>query len=241
MKHSSRERLVVQPIIASKVIAMLASPSPDADLGRVVEADPALCAAVLRAANATHLGHARRIGSVRQAMVMLGSDVTTALAAARAADLAFDENPVLAPAWFWPHSLATAAAAASLARHGGTSVENAYTAGLLHDIGVLTGDGDADDDHAHRGADLLERWNIPEALVSAVRHHHDKPDAIIDLLDRLVQAAQTFAAEAGAGDGKTPLSVNEALRLSGVTGVRPSIIVGDVQRDLARLASLESW
>lgn len=241
MKHSGRERLVVQPIIASKVIAALAASSADVDLGRIVEADPALCAAVLRAANATHLGHARRIGSVRQAMVMLGSDATTALAAARAADLAFDDNPVLAPAWFWPHSLATAAAAASLARHGGTSVEVAYAAGLLHDIGVLLGEGSADDEHAHHGADLLERWNLPETLVAAVRHHHDKPDAIIDLLDRLVLAAQSFAAEAGASDGRPALPVNEAMRLAGVTGVRASVIVAEVQRELGRLATLESW
>ena len=33
-----------------------------------------------------------------------------------------------------------------------------------------------------RGADLLEHWNLPETLVSAVRHHRDKPDAIIDLV-----------------------------------------------------------
>jgi HD-like signal output (HDOD) protein len=99
------------------------------------------------------------------------------------------------------HSLATAVAAESLARiRHGTLASEAFIAGLLHNLGVavqvqLDTPGveaiirarQADDTREIRALEsqfaavgheeciavILEAWQLPDALVAAVRHHHD--------------------------------------------------------------------
>src|SRR3954471_5072004 len=76
-----RDRLLVHPNSAELVVNLLRQPAPDlTELTSVVRSDPSLAAAVLRAANAVHLGHARRIGGVRHAIVMLGDSFVASLA-----------------------------------------------------------------------------------------------------------------------------------------------------------------
>lgn len=105
----------------------------------------------------------------------------------------------------WDHSVAVAVASENLAeilRVPGDKI--AFTAGLLHDIGkVLMGKHMIDKkirkvfqaaldksdslikteyelygiDHAEAGGFLLGKWNIPDALVQAVRYHHIPTEA----------------------------------------------------------------
>jgi len=105
----------------------------------------------------------------------------------------------------WDHSVAVAVAAENLAEILKIPGEKiAFTAGLLHDIGkVLMGKHMIDKkirkvfqealrksdslihaeyelykiDHAEAGGFLLGKWNIPDALVQAVRFHHSPFDA----------------------------------------------------------------
>lgn len=101
-------------------------------------------------------------------------------------------------------------AAQSVARLVGESPDTAFTAGLLHDIGIIAilaqapecyaelisvADCDiARDDtekrlfgttHGDLGACLLATWRLPEGIVNAVRWHHDPArggEALGDLL-----------------------------------------------------------
>lgn len=141
------------------------------DITRTIMTDPALSASVLRAANSAHLGYSRRIGSIRQASVMLGASLVGSLAASRVADLVFDTEPPDYPDWLWLHSLAMGCACSVLARHTGESVDEAFTAGLLHDVGWLLAAsngvalGSNDNDHTTGGAALLTRWNLDRKSV----------------------------------------------------------------------------
>lgn len=91
------------------------------------------------------------------------------------------------------HSLATALVAQELARQKRLNVEEAFLAGLLHDIGrpvalqtlvdlghqthtplpaaVVT--ASLDQCHPALGALLVQRWDLPVALAEAIGHHHD--------------------------------------------------------------------
>ncbi len=86
---------------------------------------------------------------------------------------------------FWRHSLRCALLARELARQtGAADPEEAYLAGLLHDIGKLTPAGKngriPNDDaeggkrpaHAAAGARMLADWGFPPLLTDAVRYHH---------------------------------------------------------------------
>jgi HD-like signal output (HDOD) protein len=229
-------RLRVQPAIANKVIDLLIH--SDSGLTDLVQADPGLCAVVIRAANSAHLGLSRRVGGVRQAMVLLGQDAATALAVARTSDLVFDgDDTTLPPSWFWPHAVASATAAAGLATGTGVNPEHAYTAGLLQNLGVLIDDRHQPD-HAEIGSDLLGRWNFPETIVNAVLNHHRTIDELVAPLDRVVVAARTWAAASGVGDGRPVAALRDVLRMLDVTRSQSKTIDIDVEHALANLVHL---
>jgi HD-like signal output (HDOD) protein len=231
-------RLQVQPAIASKVIELLVRRDRNA-LTDLVESDPSLCAVVVRAANAAHLGLSRRVQGVRQAMVLLGDDATTALAVARTADLVFesDTSLPLSPNWYWPHAVATATAAGSIARIVGANHEQAYTAGLVADLTVVS-DAPHDADCAERGADMLAGWNFPEPIVQAVRNHHRGLDEVVATLDRVILAARAIAADAGFADGRPVPPVRDVQRVLDLGRSQVRSVSDDVERAIARLIRL---
>jgi HD-like signal output (HDOD) protein len=227
-------RLRVQPAIAGRVIELLVR--NDGGLTEVVESDPSLCAVVVRAANSAHLGLSRRVGGVRQAMVLLGEDATTALAVARTADLVFEEgdDAPSPPSWVWPHAVAVATASSALARRMGVNPEHAYTAGLLQNLWVLMGERH-DGDHGERAASLLETWNFPESIVGAVRNHHRTVDDVVAPIDRVVVCARTIAAEAGLPDMKAVTPMRDVARIAELGRNELAAALKDVDRALTSL------
>jgi HD-like signal output (HDOD) protein len=198
------------------------SSSPDL-VTRLVESDPAMALAVLRMANAPYYGASRRVSSMRQAVVMLGSTTVVSLAMSGTASLVMSEDDEYsAPAGFWSHGLVTAIACRVLAqRRGGVKAEDAYTAGLVHDVGVLAAFVQHQDtyerlfpprpsaprsgpalldaetltfgsDHAESGSALLAQWNLPEVLVQAVRSHHAASDTGLGTLARILIAGHAI-------------------------------------------------
>ena len=207
--------LPAQPLIATAVLRELTSEN-HSDLTALVEIDPSLSVAVLHAANSPHLRQTRRVASVRSAMVVLGSSAVESIATCRTAALVLGPDDVGCPPGFWVRSVATAAASSVLAESLGVNVDEAFTAGLLHDLGDLilyrsdpelhgvvaarmtTGKRSLLDQehvlfgctHTDVGADQLERWFLPERVVRAVRWHHASPEALTDSLARAVWGGQ---------------------------------------------------
>ena len=68
-------------------------------------------------------------------MTVLGLATVRAIATTAAFDL-FSEKGRSVPDDFWPHSVTTAAAAAAIARRVGIQPNDAFSAGLLHDLGT---------------------------------------------------------------------------------------------------------
>lgn len=169
---------------------------------RVLERDPAMTANVLKLSNSAFYGVRREIGSVRDALVMLGnrSVVTLAFATSMAPVMRRDlEGYGITRDRFWGHSLKVAVASAlATERLGCNDLRcEAFTAGLVHDVGMLAVDAhlvshhetlaravpafclsDVERatlgfDHTEAGALMATNWGFPEVLVAAIRDHHD--------------------------------------------------------------------
>ncbi len=239
---------MVHPASARVVLGILRDGDDDRDLTKVVMADPALSAAVLRAANSAHLGYSGRIGGIRQAAVMLGGSLVGSLAASRVADLVFDTRPREYPDWFWLHSVAVACGASVIARHLGESVDEAYSAGILHDIGHLLGASNAPDaepglsltspeERAESGARLLKRWNMPDRIVAAAASSAGRVNATSPTIVRAVRAAHAVAEALGATSPDRSIGLAEALELTGLRTVRQSALVAEVESEITAVTS----
>ncbi|MCU1361526.1 MAG: putative domain HDIG-containing protein [Ilumatobacteraceae bacterium] len=238
-----RNRLLVHPSSAKLVLEVLRSPDGVGDITKTVMTDPALAASVLRAANSAHLGYSRRIGSIRQASVMLGGSLVSSLAASRVADLVFDAEAPDYPDWLWLHSISVAAACTVLARHIGESIDEAFTVGLLHDVGWLLAASNnvslpqTDTDHSGTGADLLARWNLPDRIVAAVHQHHTRTNALNAPLDRMIVAAHGLVGAMGVPCPERSISPTEALGLVNLTDIRQKVVLGQIESELIGLTN----
>jgi putative nucleotidyltransferase with HDIG domain len=194
------------PAVAARVMSMADDDRTSAmDLAQVLSTDQALTARLIRISNSAYYGFARRVSTVREAVVMLGFKQVRQVAVGASLINTFrgskGVNEPFDVDLFWGHSVAVAVAAELLAKKTRAArPEDAFTAGILHDIGRLvirqvlpqefaqavsmarsTGmslheaelqtTGYAHDDV---GRALGERWKFPPHLVEAVRCHHDE-------------------------------------------------------------------
>lgn len=190
-----------------------------ASVGLVIESDPALTVQVLRTANSPFYGLSRRVGSVRQAITVLGFAMVRSLAAAKIFKLGARDAANI-PESFWRHSFTTAAAASVLARPQGMASSDAFSAGLLVDIGAallrrndparygevlrLTTRGvsviDSEREvfglaHPEVSGFALERLRFPADVATAVAEHHLMPARGSGPLGRTLFLADLLAHE----------------------------------------------
>jgi putative nucleotidyltransferase with HDIG domain len=176
----------------------------------IVEQDPGCSAKLLQLVNSAYFGLPRKITSIHEAVSYLGLiQVRNVVLTTGIADLFRTHSAEVARATnrINRHSLAVAAAAREMAP--ASLANDAFVAGMLHDIGELvlatvlpekfleirkSGHDDTawvemeqamlGATHADVGAYLLRLWGLPFQLVDAVARHHD-PHAE-DHPDRLV-------------------------------------------------------
>jgi putative nucleotidyltransferase with HDIG domain len=173
------------------------------DLATVISSDQALTSKLLKLSNSAYYGYARRISNVREAVILLGMRTVRSVAISSAIIDAF-QVPELARGGFdqdlfWAHSVSVGLVAELVARETRVArPEDAFTAGVLHDVGKLAMMlaepqlfGEVVDlvnhedmkyreselavfgvGHEHVGSRLAQRWKFPESLQSAIRDHH---------------------------------------------------------------------
>lgn len=179
------------------------------ELSDMVAQDPILAARVLRLANSPFYGLPRQVGSLKEAVLILGFSSLRSVVLSAGLIGAFSDADAIA------HSLATAAAARSLAKSLKRDQNMAFTAGLLHNLGaLLLGHFAADSwqalasepeatadvrllkereifgfDHCELGAEIAADWRFPVAIQAAIRLHPQPPEQAADDLTDLVHAA----------------------------------------------------
>lgn len=239
------------PAVVARVGEMVRNPRVSAgDVGKAISEDQALTAKVLRLVNSAFYGFPQQVNSITRAVVILGFSRIRNLALTASVLTALpSRHRAFSVHAFWTHSIATAVASDAIARvlrYTGEE-ENAFVAGLLHDVGKLAemhlfadefGEvlervarddsliGQAEEHvmgvtHAQIGGWLAERWNFPAALSVAIRLHH-QPDLAREhrKLAMIVHLADILA-RAGAlgsgGDMRIPVVEPTAWNELGVT------------------------
>ena len=193
------------PAIALRVLQQSEGDDWDvAELAAEIRRDHALTARFLRGANSAHYGARRTIGSVNQALTMLGGKkVRTTLLAASVEGLLQADQSNFEEGVLWQHALSVAC----VSEHFATTAEScdpedAFMSGLLHDIGrsvldsrypaqyrevirLAAASGAAfctaeqqmfGFDHAEVGFLVADAWGLPARLLGTIRWHHH-PDA----------------------------------------------------------------
>ena len=221
------ERLCKLPVFRPVTVRLLSLlSSEDADITQVTDllnSDPAFSAEILTLANSSLYARHNHIDTVHRAVVALGIERTRSLAVTVALHgMVRGIKSKGAGQDCWRHSRATAIAARFLAPFYRVQAEQAYTAGLMHDIGRLgmlsaypeypvllsSATGSTQDlldrekstfltDHCEAGLILTRIWGLPaEFSDTASQHHAPLTGEIGDRTD-LVRLACLFAQALG--------------------------------------------
>lgn len=131
------------PAVAAKVMTMADDENASAlDLAQVLSADQAFTAKLIKISNSAYYGFARKVSTVREAVVVLGFKQVQQVAVSASLMNAFgarkSDDDVFDMDLFWGHSVAVAIAAEAIAKKTRAArPEDGFTAGILHDIGRL--------------------------------------------------------------------------------------------------------
>jgi HD-like signal output (HDOD) protein len=202
--------------------ALLSNQSVDLKkVGAVIRTDPSLSAQVLRLCNSALFGLRRRVISIEQAAVLLGTErLRTLVLTCSLMQFAGKRVSADKLAIFWQHSFLCALLSERIARQVDYfEKEQAYLGGLLHDIGqlplwILVLEEEAkrhtlppaawvDDiaverdyfgmDHCKVGRWMAVAWNFMPSFVDVFEHHHSPDRAQHDpYLVGIVAAADQF-------------------------------------------------
>ncbi|MCA9491769.1 MAG: HDOD domain-containing protein [Myxococcales bacterium] len=222
------DRIGLFPAAAHEIFDAFKDPEVAASrLESVVGRDPVLTGRILKTANSPYYGRQRRVGTIEQALVVLGFHVLRDLAVSFAlVGMSKKANPAAKP--LWRHMLSTGALAASLARHvRGVDSATALVLGTMHDMGelvmlevepkrhaeVLARMHPEDPrivmaerlifgiDHAALGAACILQWGLPPSYAAVVRTHHEPEVPAGAPLDAVVRLADAGVALMGRGLG----------------------------------------
>ena len=190
------------PHVMMQVTAVTNNPlSSVEDLSRVVETDPALATRLLRRVNSAKYGLSQRVKDLKKAVGYLGFSEVRNIAVASSVCNIFRKDLKVGPydrRRLWDHLVSTAVTARIVALlQKLDNPEEAFLAGLLHDLGIILEDQYDHDrfvemmqnfpadrplieveqkyfgfDHTLLGFRVAQKWNMPESVQHAIRLHH---------------------------------------------------------------------
>jgi len=247
------------PVVVERIADVLDRPDASlAEAAALIETDQVLTAHLLRLANSAFYGVSGQIGSVAQALTILGTTLTRSLLCTTSAlDLRIDM------AGFWEHSIGTALAAGALAKYLRLAKpEEVSGAGLLHDLGKVVLYKQAPEafaavlaeasarrlrfrdaernllgvDHAEVASWLLLRWRFPvRVLEPVVWHHAPERAGTAPVETAVVHVANTLVRAYGygfGGDRRVPAIAPAAWELLGLQARDLEAVIAIFETDL---------
>jgi HD-like signal output (HDOD) protein len=193
------------PTVYRELDAAMQSPHASINTAAgIIAKDMAMLSKILQVVNSAYFGLRRTISSPAHALSLLGLDRVKGLVlTVKLFEQCAQTGPLPVPLeQLWRHGITTAVGARAIAKSegaGSLAVENAFMAGLLHDIGLLVLNTNFPDryrevfrlikedgrqvlqaerevfgaTHADVGAYLLGIWGLHEVIVEAVTFHHE--------------------------------------------------------------------
>lgn len=241
------------PGAAVKLLILMDDPDVSvAQIEAILGQDPGLMANILRLANSAYFGMPSKIGSIKQAVLLLGLKRLVQIVIASCVSAIMDK-PVtgydLPPGEFWLHSVGVTVAAEGLMKELNIKTsEEIFTAALLHDVGKLVVGEYLDNNisqiedstsqgisfekaenlvlgtnHADIGAQILKQWSLPPVIVNAVRWHHSPESAeSADKMLDIIHVANVLCLMIGIGVGRDGLQYRPSEEVVERLGLEPT-------------------
>ena len=234
------------------------------ELAALIAKDAAMTSKILTVANSSAYHRNNRAVGLEQSLVSLGTDMIKTLVISESVFQTFNSFPHSSSTdlrGFWKSSLTTAVIARDVAKQMEyPHVEEAYLAGLLHNVGRLALLATApkeyafnfmardDEDlcaveqrtlqitHSEAGAWLIERWHLDSFLADSVLYHHE-PLARLESahpLIRIVRLAHLLCSHRD--DDDLGPAIDDASRLCGLDGTVLKQIVSSAARQVEKSA-----
>lgn len=257
-------RLPAMPQILIKLIEHLqADDAGMPELAALIAKDAGMTSKILTVANSSAYHRNTRAVGLEQSLVSLGTDMIKTLVISESVFQTFNSFPHSGSTdlrSFWKNSLTTAVLARDIARQMDyPHVEEAYLAGLLHNVGRLALLATApkeyaynfmardDEDlcvveqrtlqitHSEAGAWLIERWHLDSFLADSVLYHHE-PIARLESahpLIRIVRLAHLLGCHADEGGP----ALDDAAQLCGLDGGALEQVARTAERQVEKSAA----
>jgi putative nucleotidyltransferase with HDIG domain len=191
------------PQVALNVMELANNPESGArDLKEAVESDPALSARVLKTVNSSAFGLRSKITNLQQAISLLGLSQLRNLAITASVSECFKGDSVAGAyrqSGLWKHMVAVAICSRLIAtRCKLTNFDDAFLAGLLHDLGIILADQHVHLEfttmmrsitlgrelcewereylgftHTELGMTVARNWRFPSSVQAAIEFHHN--------------------------------------------------------------------
>jgi putative nucleotidyltransferase with HDIG domain len=238
-------QLPAMPLVVREVMSSFRNPNVgSAILAQKIEVDQGLSARVLRVANSSFYGLSREVGSIQDAVTVLGFDTVRSLVVSAGFTHAF---PVTGDELFdrhtyWMRSFRVASYTEALAQTLGNARQLSFTSGLFHDVGQLvlsicipekfagvlaqqkaTGANLIEVEqavlgfnHAEIGAEMAKRWNFPSEIEHAINFWRTPQREPFEPITGMVYAAVGLenGLRGAALTGSIPAKVREQLKFS---------------------------
>lgn len=215
--------LPTMPNIVVEALNLIKDPNVNINvLATTITKDLSITGQILKLVNSAFYGFPKQITTINKALALLGLNQVNSLIMSVAVKpmLVTNSGKLL-----WKHSLRCAIASQMIAKNLGIrEIEEYFIMGLLHDIGKtlfhLCNPAAAEEldrlvaigadrmkaeqmlfgfTHQELGAELLNKWNLPNILLNGVLYHHDPRKSeisntagVIYLADRLTQENLKF-------------------------------------------------
>ncbi|MBU2521430.1 MAG: HDOD domain-containing protein, partial [Proteobacteria bacterium] len=224
-KIGATQSLLTLPHILLKLLEVCNKKPVDIEaISQIINKDASLSMRLMSMANPVYYGLPDRVTTIDQALLLLGPDISKNIVTSAIVQQSFNEmgsSYISALKILWRHSLMCAVLAKMIAgKVSYPSPDEAYLAGLFHDIGksvllvncreqyteALQSTGNNSDvlidcekrlgiSHCETGAQLINSWLPQSFIADAVLYHHEPQHRIVDALPlvKIVYAANILS------------------------------------------------
>ncbi|HUP56687.1 MAG TPA: HDOD domain-containing protein [Bdellovibrionota bacterium] len=200
------------PVVAMRVNELINDPnSSSADIAEVLKKDQVLTAKILRLVNSGYYSIPGGVADVQRALAFLGFNTLAQLTLSLSVFSVFKKaaKDEFSMPEFWKHALGTAVCSEMLSRKLKIAKpEEAFTCGLLHDVGKLVLN-EVDPErlativrettsrsctfievekerdlpgHTYLGEVIAKKWGLPQLIQLTIRYHHQDVSQVATLL-----------------------------------------------------------